>query len=76
MSNALNNYVGGSFDALPEHSKRLLRHCKSLYYKKYPSLRLTPCTSFTVHGLGFETCCSGVGIFSVRQPDSWVDLIC
>ncbi|KAH7490459.1 hypothetical protein FOMA001_g2709 [Fusarium oxysporum f. sp. matthiolae] len=26
MSNALNNYVGGSFDALPEHSKRLLRH--------------------------------------------------
>lgn len=26
-SNALNNYVGGSFDALPEPSKRLLRHC-------------------------------------------------
>ncbi|KAF4457449.1 hypothetical protein F53441_499 [Fusarium austroafricanum] len=25
-SNALNNYVGGSFDALPEPSKRLLRH--------------------------------------------------
>ncbi|CVK88569.1 uncharacterized protein FMAN_04838 [Fusarium mangiferae] len=43
MSNALNNYVGGSFDALPEHSKRLLRH---------------------LHGLGFETCCSGAGIFS------------
>lgn len=29
MSNALNNYVGGSFDALPEPSKRLLRHCRS-----------------------------------------------
>lgn len=28
MGNVLNNYVGGSFDALPEPSKRLLRHCK------------------------------------------------
>ncbi|KAL2693773.1 hypothetical protein Neosp_000336 [[Neocosmospora] mangrovei] len=28
LINILNNYVGGSFDALPEPSKRLLQHCK------------------------------------------------
>lgn len=28
LINVLNNYVGGSFDALPEPSKRLLQHCK------------------------------------------------
>ncbi|CAJ0553467.1 Ff.00g119790.m01.CDS01 [Fusarium sp. VM40] len=33
ISNALNNYVGGSFDALPEPSKRLLRHLYSLGLK-------------------------------------------
>lgn len=27
LINVLNDYVGGSFDALPERSKRLLRHC-------------------------------------------------